>query len=73
MPWCRVVDPIVVARGRRLTRPCFLRDDQRLILPAYGTYTGGLRSRAEPLADLMRPEAKAIMTGKNPIAIPMPR
>ncbi|KAJ02146.1 ligase-associated DNA damage response endonuclease PdeM [Sulfitobacter mediterraneus] len=63
----------VTLRGRSITRPAFLFDSDRLILPAYGTYTGGLRSRAEPLADLMRPEAKAIMTGKNPIAIPMPR
>lgn len=63
----------VTARGRSISRPAFLYDSDRLILPAYGTYTGGLRSGAEVLRDLMRPEACAILTGKTPIAIPMPR
>jgi uncharacterized protein len=30
--------------GRGLSRPCFLRDARRLILPAFGAYTGGLRA-----------------------------
>lgn len=63
----------VSLRGRSITRPAFLFDSDRLVLPAYGTYTGGLRSRAEALSDLMRPEAQAILTGTNPTAIPMPR
>ena len=63
----------VTATGRTISRPAFLYDSDRLILPAYGTYTGGLHSRSEVLRDLMRPEACAILTGKNPIAIPMPR
>ncbi len=29
-------------RGRRLTRRCFISDDLRLILPAFGAYAGGL-------------------------------
>ena len=61
------------ASGRNISRPAFLFDSDRVILPAYGTYTGGLRSRSDVLCDLMRPEACAILTGKNPIAIPMPR
>ena len=32
----------VTARGRRLARPCFVWDDRRMILPALGSYTGGL-------------------------------
>jgi uncharacterized protein len=32
----------VTVRGRRLARPCFVRDDRRMILPAFGAYTGGL-------------------------------
>lgn len=32
----------VTVRGRRLARPCFVSDDQRMILPAFGSYTGGL-------------------------------
>ncbi len=60
-------------RGRTLTRPCFLLDDQRLILPAYGAYTGGLATTAAPLCALMAPDARAILTGPSPLVIPMPR
>jgi metallophosphoesterase superfamily enzyme len=60
-------------RGRRISRPCFLRDDRRLILPAYGTYTGGLASRDAALASLMAPAARAILTGHPMVEIPMPR
>lgn len=60
-------------RGRTLTRPCFLYDSDRLVMPAFGTYTGGLRSSEEVLVSLMRPEAIAILTGPNPSAMPMPR
>lgn len=59
--------------GRSISRPAFLFDSDRLIMPAYGTYTGGLRSQSDVLRDLMRPEACAILTGRTPIAIPMPR
>lgn len=61
------------ARGRRITRPAFLLDEKRLILPAYGTYTGGLHSHDRALARLMGPGALAILTGPAPRAIPMPR
>ncbi len=61
------------ARGHGLTRPCFLLDSDRLILPAYGTFTGGLRSDDPALTGLMRPEALAILTGPVPRPIPMPR
>ena len=29
-------------RGRAVSRPCFAGDEQRLILPAFGSFTGGL-------------------------------
>ncbi|WP_170561035.1 ligase-associated DNA damage response endonuclease PdeM [Ruegeria atlantica] len=61
------------ARGRTITRPAFLLNDVRLILPAYGTYTGGLRSSEKVLCDLMGDEAMAILTGPHPQIIPMPR
>lgn len=63
----------LAARGRTITRPAFLFDSKRLILPAYGTYTGGLRSGQGPLAELMEPHALAILTGPVPTCIPMPR
>ncbi len=60
-------------RTRNLSRPAFLIDSDRAILPAYGTYTGGLRSNARVLADLMKAEAIAVLTGRKTNAIPMPR
>lgn len=63
----------VRSRGRVITRPAFLLDENRLILPAYGTYTGGLRSEDPALAGLMSAQALAILTGPVPRAIPMPR
>jgi uncharacterized protein len=61
------------ARLAGQSRPCFLADAARLILPAYGLYTGGLRSEDAALASLMAKDALAILTGSRLIAIPMPR
>ncbi|MBK5928345.1 ligase-associated DNA damage response endonuclease PdeM [Rhodobaculum claviforme] len=57
----------------RVARACFLIDGARVILPAYGTYTGGLATEAEALAGLMAPDAIAVLTGTRAHAIPMPR
>ncbi|MGY6633490.1 MAG: ligase-associated DNA damage response endonuclease PdeM [Alkalilacustris sp.] len=59
--------------GARLARPAFLIDRVRVILPAFGTYTGGLSTEAEALSDLMGPDAIAVLTGPRARAIPMPR
>lgn len=51
--------------------PCFLvSDPDRLILPAYGRYTGGLSCDAPPLAALMGAGALAILTGQRALAVP---
>lgn len=63
----------VAVRGRTMTRPCFLFDQNRLIMPSFGTYTGGLFSNHETLKQLMRHDAKAVLTGVAPHIIPMPR
>jgi DNA ligase-associated metallophosphoesterase len=54
-------------------RPCFLADAARLILPAYGAYTGGLRANDATLTTLMAKDALAFLTGSRVHAIPMPR
>lgn len=61
------------ARLAGQSRPCFLADAQRLILPAYGVYTGGLRAHDAALTGLMAKDALAILTGPRVLAIPMPR
>ena len=63
----------VQTRLRTISRPAFLFDSDRIILPAYGTYSGGLRSTDEALAKLMRPEARAIVTGNTPRLVAMAR
>ncbi len=55
------------------TAACFLMDASRVILPAYGTYTGGLWSDHPDLAALMQPNARAVLTGTRCLAMPMPR
>jgi hypothetical protein len=61
------------ARLAGQSKPCFLLDAKRLILPAYGVYTGGLRSHDATLTTLMARDALAILTGTRALAIPMPR
>ncbi|WP_299943713.1 ligase-associated DNA damage response endonuclease PdeM [uncultured Ruegeria sp.] len=60
-------------RGRSISRPAFLLDRARMILPAFGTYTGGLRSTDQALTEIMAADARAILTGEHPQQIPMPR
>jgi hypothetical protein len=59
----------VAGRARR----CFLYDSQRLILPAYGAYTGGLASSDPAFSGLFGPGAMAVLTGAAAIPLPMPR
>ena len=61
------------ARIAGQSRACFLLDQSRLIMPAYGAYTGGLWCAHSSLTALMQPTALAILTGPRAIPIPMPR
>ena len=63
--------PKVRLAGRSIR--CFLVDAARAILPAYGTYTGGLLSADRALCALMDADALAILTGRVARPIPMPR
>ena len=54
-------------------RPCFLADATRVILPAYGTYTGGLAADDPALAPLLGPNAVAILTGLRALPVPLAR
>ncbi len=61
--------PKAKLRGRR--RPCFCYDSRRLILPAFGTYTGGLSASDPVIASLFEPNARAVMTGTKSTVIPL--
>ena len=43
---------IVTRRGRRLRRKCFASDGSRMIMPAFGAYTGGLNVKSDAFAGL---------------------
>jgi DNA ligase-associated metallophosphoesterase len=61
----------ICLRGRRLRRRCFLADADRWILPAFGTYTGGLDATAPVFDTLLAPNATAWLLGER--ATPVPR
>lgn len=42
----------VSARGRSVSRRCFASDGARVVMPAFGTYAGGLNVRARAFADV---------------------
>ena len=58
-------------KGQSFTRRCFLVDKNRVILPSYGTYTGGLYCNRDPLRSIMQQNAIALMTGKEIYPIPI--
>ncbi|RMH44320.1 MAG: ligase-associated DNA damage response endonuclease PdeM [Alphaproteobacteria bacterium] len=53
------------------SRPAALLDAGRLILPAYGVYTGGLRADRPPLSHLVGPDAMALVLGDPPRPAPL--
>ncbi len=61
----------VALKGARLSRSCFLVDARRLILPAFGAFTGGLDADAPALRALLRHPAQAILTGSPCVRLPL--
>ncbi len=57
-----------VARGG--TRPAFLIDKHRVIMPAFGTFTGGLYGSHPTLRNLMQADATAVLTGTRALPVP---
>lgn len=63
----------IALRGRAISRRCFLTDGRRIILPAFGTYTGGLDCRDDVLATYFPEGFSAIVTGERPYRLPLGR
>ncbi|MDE2516297.1 MAG: ligase-associated DNA damage response endonuclease PdeM [Rhodospirillales bacterium] len=55
----------IAARGARIARPCFVTDGARLLLPAFGTYTGGLDATDPAIAALFPEGAQAFLLGEG--------
>jgi DNA ligase-associated metallophosphoesterase len=55
----------VAARAGLVTRPCFVADARRVLLPAFGAYTGGLDVRDPAIRRLFPRGGRAFLLGKE--------
>jgi uncharacterized protein len=53
------------------SRPAFVVDANRIVMPAYGAYTGGLDCTTPVIRQLFGPRAFAILTGHKALAVPL--
>lgn len=61
----------VVGRGRSVRRRCFATDGARLVMPAFGAYTGGLNVCDDAFANIFPDGATALVLGKDRV-LPAP-
>lgn len=52
-------------RGRRITGRCFVEDGQRMMLPAFGAYAGGLDLRAPEISRFFGTSCRAHVIGRE--------
>lgn len=57
----------LTVKGRGLRRRCFLTDGRRLILPAFGTYAGGLNALDPAIAQLFPGDYDALVVGRDAV------
>jgi len=62
-----------VRGGRRIARKCFVASDERVVLPAFGAFTGGLDVFHDAFAPLFGADACVILTGSRVAALPLSR
>jgi DNA ligase-associated metallophosphoesterase len=64
----------LATRAGGVSRPCFLSDGRRLMLPAFGAYTGGLDAADPALVSLFPRGARAFLLGPERLyAVPVGR
>ena len=56
-------------RGARISQRCFLADDNRAILPAFGTFSGGMDVHDRAFDALLAPKAQAFLLGTGITAV----
>ena len=66
---CGHLHPVatIPSRGRSLRRKCFLVNEKRIILPAYGAYTGGLNVRDPAFTDFIDMNSRLLVIGRQTI------
>jgi DNA ligase-associated metallophosphoesterase len=57
----------IAVRGQRLRRRCFVGDDRRLLLPAFGSYAGGLDVFDPAIAGLFEDGFRATLLGERSV------
>lgn len=57
----------VAAYGRGVRRPCFVTDGQRLVMPAFGAFTGGLDVRDVAVAGLFGAPPMVAALGRDKV------
>jgi len=53
------------ARGKRVSRPCFVADAQRLVLPAFGSHAGGVDVREPAISRLFPRGLRVFLLGQD--------
>lgn len=56
-------------RGRSLRRRCFVINGDRIILPAFGAYTGGLNVGQEPFAKIVGKKTRLALLGRESLSL----
>jgi DNA ligase-associated metallophosphoesterase len=59
----------IKAMGKRVSRPCFIADDCRVILPAFGCYTGGLNVLDPAFITLFPKDYRAYLLGQDQVHV----
>lgn len=56
----------IIRRSKGVTRPCFANDKKRLIMPAFGAFTGGLNIKHQAFSGLFdESNINAVLLGKD--------
>jgi hypothetical protein len=56
----------ITTRGQRITSPCFVTDGRRMVMPAFGAFTGGLDVLDQAIAGLFgRTGFRVLMIGRE--------
>jgi DNA ligase-associated metallophosphoesterase len=55
----------IPARGTSVTRPCFVTDARRVVMPAFGAYTGGMDVREPGIARLFPRGGRVFLLGRE--------
>jgi hypothetical protein len=56
---------VVPARGGNVSRPCFVTDGHRIVMPAFGAYTGGMDVREPTIMRLFPRGGRVFLLGRE--------